>query len=68
MLFQKYQIRQIEFKNRLIMLLTVTNFGTTDGFVTKKISAIIKSDQKGRQLLFVKHLTHALWENVSLTN
>ncbi len=47
MLFQKYQIRQLEFKNRLIMLPTVTNFGSADGFVTEKNISYYKIRSKG---------------------
>ncbi|MFK5880594.1 MAG: NAD(P)/FAD-dependent oxidoreductase [Sulfurospirillum sp.] len=47
MLYDKYKIKQFEFKNRLIMLPTVTNFATLDGFVTKKNINYYKIRSKG---------------------
>jgi len=47
MLFHKYKIKQIEFKNRLMMLPTVTNFATSDGFVTSKNISYYKIRSKG---------------------
>ncbi len=47
MLYDKYKIKQFEFENRLIMLPTVTNFATLDGFVTKKNIDYYKIRSKG---------------------
>ena len=47
MLYDKYKIKQFEFRNRLIMLPTVTNFATLDGFVTKKNINYYKIRSKG---------------------
>jgi len=47
MLFNSYKIRNKIFKNRIIMLPTVTNFATDNGFVTQKNIDYYKIRAKG---------------------